>query len=139
MELVINNNKDVYKKLISIIEKNQNETSLLNSALNYIENFDSNMYKLRGLTINKESKFVYYNGIEILLSDLEYKMLSFFFENQNKVLTTQEIFRNVWECDFCISTNLVTVYVSYLREKIDRRFHDVFIHTVYGKQSYIFK
>ena len=135
----MNNNQDVYKKLISIIKKNQNETNLLNSALNYIENFDSNMYKLRGLTVNKESHFVHFKGNEISLSDIEYKMLNFFFENQNKLLTTQEIYKNVWECDFCISTNLVAVYVSYLREKIDKRFKDVFIHTIYGKQSYIFK
>ena len=52
--------------------------------------------------------------------------------NQSRVLSRMEILENVWDIDFNLGTNVVDVYVNYLRKKIDKNREDKLIHTMIG-------
>jgi DNA-binding response OmpR family regulator len=68
----------------------------------------------------------------IPLTSTEYKLLEFFMKNQSRVLSRMEILENVWDIDFNLGTNVVDVYVNYLRKKIDKSHNTKFIHTMIG-------
>jgi DNA-binding response OmpR family regulator len=75
---------------------------------------------------------------EIDLSAKEYGMLEYFMRNPNQVLTRTMIADNVWDYTFDTFTNIIDVYINYLRKKIDRGEEQKLIHTVRGI-GYIFK
>jgi DNA-binding response OmpR family regulator len=58
--------------------------------------------------------------------------------NPQKVLSRLEIFQHVWEVNFDLGTNIIDVYVNYLRNKVDKSFSDRLIHTVVG-MGYVMK
>lgn len=71
-------------------------------------------------------------GQEIDLSPREFSLLEFLLRHPNQVLSRDQIMDHVWGLDFYSSTNVVDVYIGYLRKKIDRDFDTVLIHTVRG-------
>lgn len=90
------------------------------------------------LTVNTSSKTAIRNSNPINLTATEYRLLEYFLKNQNKVLSRIQILENVWDIDFNMSTNVVDVYINYLRKKIDLSFSERLIHTVFG-MGYIMK
>jgi DNA-binding response OmpR family regulator len=75
---------------------------------------------------------------EILLTAKEYTLLAFMVRNANTVLSRANIADNVWEYPFETFTNIIDVYINYLRKKVDGKFPTKLIHTVRG-QGYILK
>lgn len=75
---------------------------------------------------------------EIDLTAKEYALLEFFIRNPNQVLTRTTIAENVWDYVFDSFTNIIDVYVNYLRKKVDRDADKKLIHTVRGL-GYILK
>ncbi len=71
-------------------------------------------------------------GEEIVLTTKEYALLEYFMRNPNRVLTRLMIAENVWDYSFDSFTNIIDVYVNYLRNKIDQKFDKKLIHTVRG-------
>lgn len=84
------------------------------------------------LEINISAKTVCRGSHEITLTATEYRLLQFFARNKNKTLSRIEILENVWDINFNMGTNVVDVYVNYLRKKIDKGFDTNLIHTVVG-------
>lgn len=84
------------------------------------------------LQINILAKTVVRDSREIILTATEYRLLQFFARNKNKTLSRIDILENVWDIDFNMGTNVVDVYVNYLRKKIDKGFDSNLIHTVIG-------
>ncbi|MBB6500525.1 response regulator transcription factor [Pedobacter cryoconitis] len=84
------------------------------------------------LQINISAKTVSRAQQEITLTATEYRLLQFFAKNKNKTLSRIDILENVWDIDFNMGTNVVDVYVNYLRKKIDKGFSTNLIHTVVG-------
>ncbi|MBB5636216.1 DNA-binding response OmpR family regulator [Pedobacter cryoconitis] len=84
------------------------------------------------LQINISGKTVTRADQEITLTATEYRLLQFFARNKNKTLSRIDILENVWDIDFNMGTNVVDVYVNYLRKKIDKGFSTNLIHTVVG-------
>jgi len=84
------------------------------------------------LTVDKKSHNVKYKETQIELTGTEYKLLVFLLENAGTVLGRDEIIENVWGFDFIGETNIVDVYISYLRSKIDQRFDIEMIKTARG-------
>ena len=72
-------------------------------------------------------------GKEITLSAKEYAMLEYFMYNQGRVLSREMIEDHVWNFDYEGGTNIVDVYISYLRKKIDDGYDKKLIHTVRGR------
>jgi len=71
-------------------------------------------------------------GEEITLTSKEYALMEYFMRNPNRVLTRLMIAENVWDYTFDSFTNIIDVYVNYLRNKIDQKFEKKLIHTVRG-------
>ncbi len=77
-------------------------------------------------------------GRKIELTAKEYALLEYFMRNPNRVLTRVFITEHVWDYHFDPSTNVIDVYVNYLRKKIDQGFEKKLIHTIRGS-GYIMK
>ncbi|MFD1141759.1 response regulator [Larkinella insperata] len=88
--------------------------------------------KIADLEFNQESKTVKRGNQKILLTARELALLEFFMKNQNKALSRNEITEKVWDVNFDTGTNVVDVYVNYLRKKIDKDFSPKLIHTISG-------
>jgi DNA-binding response OmpR family regulator len=70
------------------------------------------------------------NPIE--LTSKEYTMLEYLLRNKNRVLTRSQIAEHVWDYDFDYNSNIVEVYIRYLRRKIDENFENKLLHTIRG-------
>jgi heavy metal response regulator len=84
------------------------------------------------LSLSTSTRQVERGGGEIELTAKEYALLEYFMRNPNRVLTRTLIAEHVWDLHFDSSTNVVDVYVNYLRKKIDWGFKKKLIHTVRG-------
>ena len=71
-------------------------------------------------------------NMDIDLTEKEYRLLEYFLLHQRAVLSRLTLLRDVWDKNFDTNTNVVDVYVNYLRAKIDKGFEDKLIHTVVG-------
>jgi DNA-binding response OmpR family regulator len=69
---------------------------------------------------------------EVELSIKEYRLLQYMMVHQGEILSRRQLLKNVWDKDFDTNTNIVDVYVRYLRNKIDDDFKQKLIHTVVG-------
>ncbi len=87
---------------------------------------------LADLTVNLKSHQVSRNGQNIELSGKEYAMLEYLIRNQGRVLSREQIEQHVWSFDYEGGSNMVDVYIRYLRKKIDEGFEQKLIHTVRG-------
>jgi two-component system, OmpR family, copper resistance phosphate regulon response regulator CusR len=94
--------------------------------------------QLGGLKLNRMTKKVSRDEKPIDLTQKEYSLLEYFMLNQDKVISRIEISENVWELNFDTQTNIIDVYVSHLRKKIDRDWNIKLLHTVVG-MGYIMK
>lgn len=99
---------------------------------------DKNIYTFLDVIINDYTKKVTRSNEEISLTSTEFKLLLFFVKNKNKVLSRQEILEAVWGVNYDLGTNVVDVYVNYLRKKIDLKSDDKIIHTIIG-MGYVLK
>jgi DNA-binding response OmpR family regulator len=84
------------------------------------------------IEMNTDQKSVSRAGTPIKLTSREYNLLEFFLKNPNKVISRMEILENVWGVNFDLGTNVVDVYVNYLRNKVEKNFSKKVIHTVVG-------
>lgn len=90
------------------------------------------MIKFGKLTINLSGHSVTYGDEEINLTKKEYELLEYLLKNKNVAITREQLLNNVWDYDYLGDTNVVDVYVRYLRQKIDDRFGIHLISTVRG-------
>jgi two-component system, OmpR family, copper resistance phosphate regulon response regulator CusR len=90
------------------------------------------------LRINLVTKEVFRNVQLLNLTAKEFALLEFFMRNAGRVISKEEISEKVWDVNFDTGTNIIEVYVSYLRNKVDRDFTNKLIHTKKG-MGYIFR
>lgn len=96
------------------------------------------MLRYADLEMNLDTKTVNRAGQSIELTAREFALLEFFMRNQGRVLSKPLIAEHVWSLNFDTGTNVVEVYVNYLRKKLDKDFPKKLIHTQFG-MGYIFK
>ena len=92
----------------------------------------SNIYKLADLTLDIAAKQVTRGGKVIDLTAKEYALLEFMMRNKGMVLSREQIENNLWNYKYEGGSNVVNVYIGYLRKKIDEGFDKKLIHTVWG-------
>ncbi|QQT26864.1 MULTISPECIES: response regulator transcription factor [Sphingobacterium] len=97
----------------------------------------SNSLVIQNLKIDRDKYAVYQDGEKIELSPKEFKLLLYLAENTDKVVSRTMVLNAVWGINFDNNTNVVDVYISYLRNKIDESKHQ-FILTVKGT-GYMFQ
>ena len=102
-----------------------------------VEN-NENIFQFDDLMVNDYTKKVTRNGAEISLTSTEYKLLLYFLNNPEKVISRSEILEAVWGVNYELGTNVVDVYVNYLRKKLDSQDDNKIIHTVIG-MGYVMK
>lgn len=90
------------------------------------------------LSLDRSTREVNYAGEPIQLTKREFDLLCYLMENHDIVCSRDKLMEKVWEYDFSGETNLVDVYIRYLRNKIDYRFHIELIRTIRGV-GYIIK
>lgn len=92
----------------------------------------TNIYTLGDLVVNTESRMASRGGKDLNLSSKEYALLEYMIRNKGVVLSRESIENNIWNYDYTGGTNVVDVYMSYLRKKVDANFDTKLIHTVWG-------
>lgn len=106
----------------------------IHRQLRKVSNINSTQHliQLDDLILDRSSKSVSRNGKAIILTATEFRLLEYMMVNRNKVISRMDILEAVWEMDVSMNTNVVDVYVNYLRKKLDRNFDNKLIHTVIG-------
>ncbi|MDE7389385.1 MAG: response regulator transcription factor, partial [Lachnospiraceae bacterium] len=85
-----------------------------------------------GITLDSTRYKVTYNGVPIELTAKEFSLLQTLMQNKNIVMSRETLMERVWGYDYAGETNVVDVYIRYLRQKIDERFAVKIITTVRG-------
>lgn len=116
--------KELTARIDALLRRNASDSSPIISQGNIVLNVANN-------TVEREGK-------KITLTTKECALLELLMHNNDKILSRQTIAEKVWGINFDTGTNVVDVYVNYLRNKIDKGFAEKYIHTVIGK-GYIFK
>ena len=98
----------------------------------------NNTIQVADLLLDRNRKLAVRNNTEITLTAKEYALLEIFMQNINRVLSRNEIAEHVWGYDFDSSSNVIEVYINYLRNKIEKGFSSKLIHTIVG-MGYIMK
>jgi len=91
-----------------------------------------NVLSIKELNIDLGKRMVTYKNNPIELTKTEFDLLNYLMENKNIVLTRNKIIDTVWGYEYMGDTNVVDVYIRYLRSKIDDKFNVKFIYTVRG-------
>jgi two-component system copper resistance phosphate regulon response regulator CusR len=98
----------------------------------------TNILRVGDLVMNLDSKEVSREGRNIPLTAKEFQLLEYFIRNKNKVVSRIDIALNVWDIDFDTKTNVIDVYVNFLRKKIEKDFSSKLIYTQVG-MGYVLK
>ncbi len=94
--------------------------------------------KIADLELNLGDKTVKRGGKKLDLTAKEFSLLEYFMRNRGRVVSRVDIAEKVWEINFDTGTNVIDVYVNFLRKKVDKNFPVKLIHTVVG-MGYIMK
>jgi DNA-binding response OmpR family regulator len=96
------------------------------------------MLKIADLEINLDTKIVKRGGKTIDLTAKEFALLEYLMRNKGRVISKADISEKVWDINFDTGTNVIEVYINFLRKKVDREFEIKLIHTKPG-MGYVIK
>ena len=96
------------------------------------------LLKVADLEMNLDSKEVKRGDVMINLTAKEFQLLEYLLRNKNRVVSRADIAINVWDINFDTNTNVIDVYINYVRNKIDKPFDRKLIQTQVG-MGYILK
>lgn len=97
-----------------------------------------NILKASDLSMNLDSKEVFRGTSKIKLTAKEFQLLEYLLRNKNRVVSRADLAINVWDIDFDTNTNVIDVYISYVRNKVDKNFEQKLIQTHVG-MGYVLK
>lgn len=117
--------KELLARINALIRRNQNR--MINPVV-----------KIAGLELNDSTKEVKRFGQTVKLTAMEFSLLQYLINNRGVVKSRAQIMESVWGNTYENSSNVVDVYINYLRNKIDKDFDSKLIHTVTG-MGYILK
>ena len=92
----------------------------------------NNIFSIANLTVNCNSHDVFRDKMPIKLSTREFTILEYMIRNKERVLSREQIEQHIWNYDYEGGTNVIDVYIRYLRRKIDKDFEPKLIHTIRG-------
>lgn len=110
----------------------------IKALLRRSRNYSATILTYADLTLDPVSRTAERNRKKIKLSLKEFTLLEFFMNNRERLVTEEEIIRNVWSSNVDPLTNIVNVYVHHLRSKIDKNHTVKLLHTIRGT-GYIFE
>jgi len=98
----------------------------------------ANTLKVADLEMDLDTKTVTRGAQEIILTAKEFSLLEYFIRNQGRVISKAELAEKIWDVTFDTGTNVIEVYVNFLRKKIDKDFEPKLLHTQIG-MGYVLK
>ncbi|GAB3999615.1 response regulator transcription factor [Spirosoma daeguense] len=98
----------------------------------------ANLLKIADLELNPDTKQVIRAGKEITLTAKEFQLLEYFLRHQGRVISKVELAERLWDVTFDTGTNVIEVYINFLRKKIDKDFEPKLVHTQIG-MGYVVK
>lgn len=98
----------------------------------------TSVLKVGELELHLNTRQVFRKGEEIRLSSKEFSLLRYMMQNAGIVLSREKLERHVWDYDFSGGSNVIDVYIRYLRKKLDEGRENKYIHTVRG-HGYVLK
>ncbi len=122
---------ELLARINSLLRRGEINNSAQTLDLKYI-------YSIDDLVVDDQSKSVTRSGNKISVTATEYRLLLFLLKNKNIAHSRVDLLENVWDINFNNGTNVVDVYVNYLRKKIDKESSPKLIHTIVG-MGYILK
>jgi DNA-binding response OmpR family regulator len=103
-----------------------------------VNEHNKNLIALSDLVVDLDAKVVKRAGKLLELTQKEFELLVYLLKNQNKVISRIDISQEVWDIDFDTRTNVIDVYINFLRKKVDKDHATKLIHTVVG-MGYVMK
>ena len=97
-----------------------------------------NILKIANLTVDCNKHEVFRDEISIKLSAKEFSILEYMMRNKGRVVSKEKIEEHVWDFDYEVGSNIVEVYIKFLRKKIDNDFSPKLIHTI-RRVGYVLK
>ena len=91
-----------------------------------------NVITIANLKVDLDAKLVFRDNVLIKLSGREYSILEYLIRNKGKILSRERIEDHIWNYEYTGGTNVIDVYIRYLRKKIDDSYTPKLIHTVRG-------
>lgn len=130
---------DYLVKPFKFVELTARINALLRRAVsNETEAKQADVYIIADLVLDDNAKTVTRNGTAINLTATEYRLLLVLIKNKGRVLSRVDLLEAAWDITFNVNTNVVDVYINYLRKKIEGTNPDKLIHTVIG-MGYVLK
>lgn len=130
---------DYIVKPFKFIELNARVNALLRRSIqNETDNKQSELYTVNDLQLDNDAKTVHRAGKEVSLTATEYRLLLALLRNKNRVMSRMDLLEAAWDIDFNVGTNVVDVYINYLRKKIELDSETRLIQTVIG-MGYVIK
>jgi len=90
------------------------------------------LLKIADLSLDPATRQVFRGGNRIELTSKEFAILEYFMRNAGRVLTRSMIINHAWDYDYEAETNMVDVYINYLRKKMDAAYQPKLLHTIRG-------
>jgi len=90
------------------------------------------LLKVADLSLDPAARQVFRDGNRIELTSKEFAILEYFMRNAGRVLTRSMIINHAWDYDYEAETNMVDVYINYLRKKMDAAYQPKLLHTIRG-------
>lgn len=87
---------------------------------------------VKNLILNPQNHEVYVHSQVVSLTKKEYELLEYLVKNKGRVISRDKILQVVWGYEYMGDTNVVDVYIRYLRSKLDDKFEEKYIHTIRG-------
>jgi len=99
---------------------------------------NANLLRIADLELNPDTKRVMRAGKEIALTAKEFQLLEYFLRHQGRVIPKVELAEKLWDLTFDTGTNIIEVYINFLRKKMDKDFAPKLLHTQIG-MGYVLK
>ncbi len=99
---------------------------------NNIKQDEPSVFTFKNITVYLERHEVMVDDTVVELTKKEYDLLLYMLQNHDHVLSREQILQSIWGYEYMGDTNVVDVYIRYLRSKIDDEFNEKYIHTVRG-------
>jgi DNA-binding response OmpR family regulator len=96
------------------------------------KNINENVLKIADLELNPDTKEVKRGNKHVDLTAKQFELLKYLMINKNKIVTPEMIAENLWEMDDEINSNVINVYISHIRKKIDKDYDKKLIKTIRG-------
>lgn len=98
----------------------------------HLKSFDNDSLRLGNLVLNDKTHQVFYQDVEIVLTQKEFLLLKYLVQNKNQICNRNQIIKDVWDIHFEYDTGIIDVYMNAIRKKLNLKPEDNYLKTIRG-------